>query len=199
MYKAIGFDYGGVLNFSKPIMPGLAEIVGIPKDELRVEYLKYNHLANVGSMSYDELWTKVATNLGHADKAQAMIAHIHQQHSTDFDPRMLMLVDELRQKGYKTGLLSNNTKDNGARLREEGLDQHFDTFLISAEIGIQKPDPKAFMLLCEKLAVSPQEMIFVDDSPSSLRLADEIGYHPILFTSYEQFKDVLTELKILSK
>lgn len=197
MYKAIGFDYGGVLNISKPIMPGLAEIFGIPQNELREEYLKHNHLANVGDMSYEDLWTKVATQLGQAGKAEQAVAHMHQQHSKEFDPLMLMLAEELRQKGYKTGLLSNNTKVNGARLREEGLDKYFDVFLISAEIGIQKPDPEAFQLLIDKLDVLPEELIFIDDSESSLRLAENIGYHPILFKNYEQLKSELTNLKIL--
>lgn len=197
MYKAIGFDYGGVLNHSKPIMPGIAEITGIPKDELRAHYLKYNHLSNVGNMSYEELWTKVVTELGHADKAERVIEHLHQQHSKEFDTRMLALIDEIRAQGYKTGLLTNNTKENGASLRREGLDKYFDVFLVSAEIGIQKPDLEAFELLTEKLGVLPSEMIFVDDAESSLRLADQIGYHPILFKGYEQFREELKKLAIL--
>jgi len=197
MYKAIGFDYGGVLNHSKPAMPGFVKITGLPAEELRAYYLQHNHLANVGNMSYEELWTKVVTDLGQGDKAAQIIEHLHQQHKNEFDTRMLDLVDEIRQRGYKTGLLSNNTKENGARLRKQGLDKHFDVFLISAEIGIQKPDPEAFHLLSEGLGVIPVQMIFVDDSESSLRLAKEIGYHPILFKNYEQFRVELIKLNIL--
>ena len=197
MYKAIGFDFGGVLNHGRPIMPGFSEITGIPKDELREYYLRHNHLANVGSMSYEELWTKVVSDLGHADKAERIIEHMHQQHSEEYDDRMLKLIDELRYKGYKTGLLSNNSKQNAEILRKKGLEKHFDVFLISAEIGVQKPDPDAFIMLSKGLGVEPQEMIFVDDSESSLRLADKIGYHPILFSNYEDFRTELVDLNIL--
>jgi epoxide hydrolase-like predicted phosphatase len=199
MYKAIGFDYGGVLNNSKPIMPGIAEITGMSVDEIRNYYLQHNHLANAGNMSYEDLWTKVMTDLGHADKAERVVDHLHKQHTIEMNQDMLALLDELRAQGYKTGLLSNNTKENGAKLRAEGLDKYFDVFIISGEVGLQKPSPEIFHLLCKELEVSPEELIFTDDSPSSLRQADEIGYYPILFKNYAQFRAELVVLKVIEK
>lgn len=196
MYKAIGFDFGGVLNYSKSTLPGLAEIIGVPLDELRAYYFKNNHLANVGSMSYEELWTKIATEFGHPEKAAEVVNHIHIQWDYRNNEDMLALVDELRRNGYKTGLFSNNTKEIAIKMRERGLEKHFDVFLISAEVGFQKPSAEAFNLFCKELGVLPNELIYVDDNENSLRLADEIGYHPILFKNYDQFRDELISLKI---
>ena len=197
MYKAIGFDWGGVLVSSKPITEGIAAILGISKSVLVKEYYKNNYLAGVESMRYEDVWAKVVTDLGHADKIPQVLEHMSIQQTFELDNRMVELVDELRQKGLKVGLLSNNTRENGDKMRAEGLDDHFDVFLISAEIGYQKPNMEAFNLLIKELDVMPQEMIFIDDSEGSLSKAGEIGYHPILFTGYEKLKEDLTKLEVL--
>lgn len=197
MYKAIGFDYGGVLNKSKSALPGIAEIINIPKEELLKVYYQNNTLANIYNMSYEDLWVKILTDLGHADKAQAAVDHMHKVWDYSLNHQMLELIDEIRSKGFKTGFLSNNTKENGDKLRNEGLEKYFDCFLISAEIGYQKPAKEAFNLLLEGLQILPQELVFIDDSLSSLSQAGQIGYTPILFTGYENLKSELVNLGVI--
>jgi epoxide hydrolase-like predicted phosphatase len=199
MYKAIGFDYGGVISHSKPVLGGIAEILNLPAPDVKQYYFERDHLANVFGMSYEDLWTKICTELGHADKATRVVDYLHQQHTFNNDENMLRLIDELKIQGYKTGLLSNNTSQNGDLMRAADLDKHFDVFLISAEIGYQKPDIQAFNLLFKELGVLPEETVFVDDSPSSLSQATQIGYHPILFKGFEDFKQELINLKIIDQ
>ena len=196
-FKAIGFDYGGVLNDSKSTLPGISKILNVPQDELRAIYFKNNHLANVDGLSYEELWKKIAVDLGQPEKATDISEHMHQQWSYETNKDMLALVEELRTRGIKVGLLSNNTKEIGDKLRAEGVDKYFDCFIISAETGFQKPDPRIFSLLLEQLDVKAEELIFTDDSTNSLRTAEEVGYHPILFTGYVSFRQELVKLGVL--
>lgn len=198
MYKAIGFDWGGVIVASKPIVEGIAEILGITKSELLTVYYKYNHLANVESMSYSDLWAKIITELGFEDKIDEVRKFRETQQTFEMDHRMIELIDEIRSNGYKTGLLSNNTRENGDRMRQDGLHNHFDAFLISAEIGYMKPNVEAFNILFEELGVLPSEAVFIDDSESSLSHSDQIGYTPILFTGYENLKSELINLGVIS-
>lgn len=197
MYKAIGFDYGGVLNNSKSALPGIARMLDVPEAELRTRYYQLNTLANIESMAYEDLWAKIAAEYGHTDKAQQIADHIHSVWDVRLNPDMISLIDDLRTRGYKIGLLSNNTREIGQRLKDEGLAEHFDSFIVSADIGFQKPSPEAFNALFQDLRVEAQQTIFIDDSQSSLRLADEIGYYPILFKNYELLKSELTHLGIL--
>lgn len=197
MYKAIGFDWGGVLVHSKPIMPGIAEIINIPLSQLRPHYYKNNMLAGVESMSYEDLWAKIISDFGRSDKLQEVLAYMHTQQTFELNHEMVELVDLLKAQGYKTGLLSNNTRENGEKIRKSGLDKHFDAFLISAEIGYQKPEKDAFNLLIKELEVLPQELIFIDDSTGSLSQASQIGYQPILFTGIEDLKTELIKLKVI--
>lgn len=194
-YKAIGFDWGGVLVKSKPIMPGIAQILGMPHDELYRFYLQHNHKAGVGSMSYQDLWKFILEELGRTEKIEEVLTHMTEQQTFDLDQEMIELVKALRSD-YKVGLLSNNTKENGNNMRKEGLPEYFDTFLISADIGYQKPDPKAFQILIQELEVNPEELIFIDDSTGSLSTAEQVGYTPILFKGFEDLKDNLIKLGV---
>lgn len=194
--RAVGFDYGGVIAIHKTVMPQIAQICGLSVDELKAEYFLHNHLANVGDLSYPEVWKLVVSNLGKSDRYNQIVKVLQVYDQPDLDERMIKLIDQLKNNNYKVGLLSNNTKANAHQLRQIGLDKHFDAFMVSAEIGHQKPNREAFMALFEALRVSPEQSIFIDDSSNSLRLASEIGFRPILFKSYEDLLQEFSELNI---
>jgi len=109
---------------------------------------------------------------------------------------ILGLADRLRENDYKTALLSNNTRENARLMRLEGIDKHFDIFHVSTETGYVKPEPEGFQYLVEALGIGISELVFVDDSPISLSTAREIGFTPILFTSYRDLLKQLTNLGV---
>ena len=75
--------------------------------------------------------------------------------------------------------------------------KHFDTIIISAEVGMSKPDPQIFQLFAQQLGVETTELIFIDDSENSLISAKEVGYTPILYTGYEELEEQLQNLGII--
>ena len=88
---------------------------------------------------------------------------------------------------YQTALLSNSFV--GAR-REERQRYHFaemtDLIIYSHEVGLAKPDPRIFQLTCQRLDVQPAEMVFLDDSPTHVAAARDLGIHAILFRDNAQ-------------
>ncbi|MBU0576483.1 HAD-IA family hydrolase [Patescibacteria group bacterium] len=196
--KAIGFDYGGVIggignNFTESI----CGVLNIPKEEYREIYFSHNYLINTGKVStWKEFWPIVLDKLGKRNKLDEVlkISNSVTYSYTDFDQLILSYISDLRSRGYKTGLLSNATKEVGRILRLEGLDKYFDSFFISAEIGLQKPDPQTFELLATSLEVSINNLIFIDDAEKSLSTADICGYTPVLFKSFEQMKEEVEKL-----
>lgn len=48
-------------------------------------------------------------------------------------------------------------------LKDLGLDQLFDTIMISAEVGVEKPNPIIFEAACQELGVLPEEAVHVGD------------------------------------
>lgn len=199
VYKAIGFDWGGVLNGRPGKFFGqkVSELLGTTHEKYLEAYFHHNKKINRGEVTWDELWSLVLTELEQPDKVQEVMKISQEFNADSLNQNVLDLVDKLRVLGYKTGLLSNNTHEKAAIMREKGLDSHFDVFHISAETSFVKPELEAFSHLAEGLGVQLDELIFIDDAEKSLSTAEECGFTPILFESYEQLTKELTKLGIL--
>ena len=53
----------------------------------------------------------------------------------------------------------------------------------SSEVGLRKPDPAIFHLACSRLGVTPDQAVFLDDSPGHVRAAEALGLHGVLFAN----------------
>src|SRR5229473_1478687 len=51
----------------------------------------------------------------------------------------------------------------------------FDTIVYSHEVGLVKPDPRIYALLCAELRVAPGELVFLDDVPENVEAARRFG------------------------
>lgn len=77
---------------------------------------------------------------------------------------------------YMLALLSNGPSDGQRnKLRQCGLDKYFDPerIIVSGDYGIKKPDPRIFIIACEKLGVKPEEAVYVGD----IYARDVLGAH----------------------
>jgi|SRR3990167_3575272 len=196
--KAVGFDYGGVIakNSGHSFNEEVCKVLGITIEEYEREYFKVNHLPNTGKMSWDEFWKMFVNKLNKQDKLEEVRKVVHKTNTREIDQEILDLAKKLKGEGYKVGLLSNNTLDAVTKFREIGLYDLFDTVVVSEEVGYSKPDPKIFELFLDNLNVRSEELAFIDDSINSLSTAKEIGYKPILFTTYEKLLKDLESLHI---
>ena len=61
-----------------------------------------------------------------------------------------------------------------------GLTPHFDSVVISAEVGIKKPDPRIFDSALEQTRMKPEEVIYVGDTEDDIIAARAAGLVPIL-------------------
>jgi putative hydrolase of the HAD superfamily len=187
-YKAVGFDWGGVLNG----LPGkffgqqVAELLGITHEAYLEAYHKHNKKINRGEVSEAELWHLVLSEIGQANKAKQVMALSQAANAFNTNQAVLGLVDTLRNNGFAVGLLSNNILKKAALMRQAGLDRHFDVFHISAETGDVKPEPAAFSHFAAALGVELPQLIFIDDSEKSLSTAADCGFTPVLFEGYEK-------------
>jgi putative hydrolase of the HAD superfamily len=198
-YKAIGFDYGGVLTLNMiQYVEGIAQALNLPQEEVRDIYFQYNHLRNVKNIPHDEFLAIICEKLGVPEKRESLIGYYKAQAKAKINPKMVSLVDTLKQSGYKTGLLSNNSKENAEKMRSTGLAAHFDVCMVSAEVGVQKPSREIFNMFLEKLDISANELVFIDDSPQSLLFSKEIGFYPILFKDYDRLLQDFKALNILT-
>jgi epoxide hydrolase-like predicted phosphatase len=92
--------------------------------------------------------------------------------------RMVAAVRAAGARGVKTGLISNSWStshyDRGM------LEELFDTTVISAEVGLHKPQPEIYRLAAERLVEPPEGCVFVDDLRENCEGAEAVGMTAIL-------------------
>jgi putative hydrolase of the HAD superfamily len=93
-------------------------------------------------------------------------------------PAMLEAIRRIRARGLRAAALTNNWvregPPDGHRLRE-----HFDVFVESAVVGLRKPDPRIYELVCRELGVAPSRAAFLDDIGRNLKTARALGMSTI--------------------
>jgi epoxide hydrolase-like predicted phosphatase len=197
-FKAVFFDLGGVIVRTEYQAPRqhLAERLGMEYEDLTraVFDSETARKASVGAISEDEHWAAVTRRLG---RPPADLEHLR----TEFfggDIVDLALVDFIRslRPRFKTGLISNAWGGLRPYILGQKFDDAFDIMLISAEVGMVKPEAAIFQLALEQTQVSANEAIFVDDMPENVESAREVGMSGILFQDRET---TITQLNSLLK
>jgi putative hydrolase of the HAD superfamily len=70
----------------------------------------------------------------------------------------------LRERDVRVGVVSNIGWDLRPVFREHGLDPFVDTYVLSYEHGVQKPDPRLFAAACAELDADPRDVVMVGDN-----------------------------------
>jgi putative hydrolase of the HAD superfamily len=100
------------------------------------------------------------------------------------DEPMLDAVLRARRAGIHTGLISNSW--GTSRYDRGRLAELFDGIVISGEEGMRKPAPEMYTLGAERIGVPPEACVYVDDLPSNLAPAAELGMATVHHVSSEQ-------------
>ncbi|MEE3351693.1 MAG: HAD-IA family hydrolase [Saccharofermentanaceae bacterium] len=88
----------------------------------------------------------------------------------------VQLLEELKKRGIKVGLITNTFSDERNLIRSSKLFPLFDATRISYEEGVLKPDPSMYLSIMEELGVTPEECLYVGDGGSKeLFAARDIG------------------------
>lgn len=79
----------------------------------------------------------------------------------------------------RIGLLSNSVGD--ASIYDRALmDELFDGWVISSEVGLHKPDPAIYELAAERIGRPAEACVYVDDLPGNLKPAQSLGMATVL-------------------
>ena len=102
---------------------------------------------------------------------------------------MITFVRELRERGVRTALLTNNVREWEPlwRAKLPEVDELFELVVDSAFVGLRKPDPAIYALTLERLGgVRPEECVFVDDLDVNCEAARALGMAAVRFENSEQ-------------
>lgn len=107
------------------------------------------------------------------------------------------LLDELKERGFKTGVVSNFDHYPHVRklLRTTGLAPKLDTVILSGEVKLKKPDERIFRLAAESLRLEPGEVLFVGDDAEEDAGAKSAGMRWLCYKNGTPLKPILQELE----
>lgn len=94
-------------------------------------------------------------------------------------PDVRATLDELRARGKRMAIVSDNWSGLDQVYEELGLRAYFDVFIISEELGCRKPDPRMYQAGSEALGLTPQQCLFVDDDADLVAAAIALGYEGV--------------------
>jgi putative hydrolase of the HAD superfamily len=113
-------------------------------------------------------------------------------------PEMIDLVIELKQNlGLKIVIVSNESREvNAFRSRKFGLDKLSDCFVSSGFVHMRKPDVKIFRLALDLAQVRPEEVVFIDNTPMFVHIAEGLRIHGIVHEDYNSTRIKMSQLGI---
>jgi REG-2-like HAD superfamily hydrolase len=95
-------------------------------------------------------------------------------------PDALEVLAAIRERGYRTGLISNWDERLPDLLVQMGLADGLDPIVVSCEVGWEKPDPRIFRHALDLAGVPPERALMVgDDEVADIEGASAVGMHAL--------------------
>lgn len=198
---AIVFDFGGVMTKDpnkEAIIQFLQESFGLDSEEFQQVNLLKREAVKMGKTD-EEFWLRFAQeNQIELPENWAKTFKMVMKDNLGANLEMYELVAHLKTN-YQVALLSNIDKRLADLIREFGFYEPFDPCILSCEIMVQKPDPKAYEIMIERIGKPAEEILFIDDKLENIEAARGFGIDGIHFESIDQLKDELDQRKIKFK
>lgn len=196
--EAIVSDFGGVLT--SPLMEAFLAIQddhGVNLEELGQAMLAIaaddgkHPLFELekGQLSEREFLKKMEQALT-AVKGESISLHgFRESYFRALDPNleMVALMRELKAADYRMALLTNNVREWEPIWRTKlPIDEIFELVVDSGFVGMRKPEPGIYLLLLDRLGLSAESCIFIDDVEVNCEAAEQLGMEPVHFKDTEQ-------------
>ena len=183
--KSIIFDWGGVLidNPTESFSIECAKRIGISVEQLENAYSDFASQFERGRLKESDLWKNIGKRLK---------INIKNKHSIwkecfkkIYSPRneIFHLAKQLKKNGYVIALLSNTEIPAMNFFNEQNYDL-FDYKVFSCIEGFAKPKPELYRILLDKMKISGQQTLFIDDKIENIRTANELQINTIHYKNY---------------
>ena len=194
--RAVIWDFGGVLVRMVDETPRRQLAARLGTSLKTLYHLVFDsdsaRRGTLGEITIDQHWEAIRQDLN--VQPDSMPAIIEQFWAADgIDEDLVAYIASLRHT-YTTGLLSNAWSDLRSVLTNRLKVAHlFDDMVISAEVGLAKPDPRIYHLVVQRLGVAPDEAVFFDDNAENIAAACEAGLLGFVYTDLEQARTDLNK------
>ena len=102
-------------------------------------------------------------------------------------PEMIELVRNLKaQHELKIAVVNNEARElNSHRIQRFKLDEFVDFFISSCFVHFRKPDADIFRLALDIAQVPAEQVVYIDDQPLFVQIAEGLGIRGIRHTDYQ--------------
>lgn len=167
--QAIIFDMVGVLLFKK--------VNYIPKTKKQINAEKieklYNHLDDKKLLL--DLKEKAGLTTKEINEALPYIPQKYEKF------KELWSLLPILKKDYKLAVINNGNNLAEKYWKKKFDFSIFDAFVVSAKEKVKKPNPKIYLITCEKLNVKPKNCLFMDDVKKNIIAAKRLKMKTILW------------------
>ena len=197
--EAVIWDFGGVFTGSPfEAFNAFEARRGLPRDFIRTVNAT-NPLANAWALfesartdaaGFDRLFLEESTALGHPVNGAEVLPLL----SGALRPRMVQALDACKRR-FKVGCITNNmAQGHGpgmaagpeAASRAGEVMALFDVVIESSKVGVRKPDPAIYVMMCDALQVAGADCIYLDDLGINCKGAAQVGMKAIKVVSEAQ-------------
>ena len=200
MIEAVIWDFGGVFTTSPfEAFARYERARGIPVGTIR-KINSTNHENNAWALfersdidihGFDKAFADEARTIGHDIPGKDVLPLL----AGDFRPDVIEALRRVKTR-FKTGCITNNMPTNtvqgtaspaaGRSIYAIEIMELFDALIESSKVGIRKPDPRIYLMMCEKLGVAPTACVYLDDLGGNLKPARTLGMTTIKVESGPQ-------------
>jgi putative hydrolase of the HAD superfamily len=195
---AVISDFGGVLT--TPLhgaFQAFQDTSGVPLAELGTAMaaigarLGVNPLFELetGRLSEAEFLSQIGVQLSEQLGRAIDMGSFGERYFAHLEPNESMIgyMRELRERGYKLAICTNNVREWEHRWRAMlPVEEIFDVVVDSAFVGTRKPEPRIYEMTLEALGVEAGSALLIDDIEANCTGARAVGIHAVWFQSSEQ-------------
>lgn len=189
LYKAIVFDFFGV--FCASMATNWFEKAASDYEAQKTVFQALCTESDLGKLTRLEFTQKAAQLAGVsvAEAEKGIEAEVV------INVELVAYTRKLKAAGYRTACLSNGGHEWTLKvITDHNLGDLFEAVILSADLGIVKPDPNMYLCTLEKLELPDSEVIFVDDREANVTAAEACGMRGLVFANTASFIEDMQEL-----
>ena len=208
-FSAVIFDLFGTLvdgfsSWADPMHSELVAALGVPHEPFTRLWRQTTEMRIIGTFqtveaSIEYVCGAIGAQIAAEQLSEAVAIRLrHTKRALNTRPHGVTTLHNLKNQGYKIGLLSNCSVEIPIIWQETAFANLVESPVFSCQARLKKPDPRIYHLAYERLGVRPEECLYVADGENhELKAAAMVGMHPVLIrtSSQETRGEVLREAR----
>lgn len=197
--EAVIWDFGGVFTTSPfEAFRRYEAQTGLPQDFIRrvnaadpdANAWALFERNEIDAAAFDVMFLEESARLGHALRGAEVLPLL----SGDIRPRVVAALKACKAR-FKVGCITNNvvtghgTGMSGSTEKARAMAEIFSQFEVvieSSKVGVRKPDPRIYRMMCQALNVAPQACVYLDDLGVNCKPAAALGMTAIKVSTEDQ-------------